>query len=335
MKRPSFQFYPADWRNNAKLRRCSEAARGAWIDVLCLMHDADEYGVLRWPLAEIARAAGLPLKLLKELAGREVIKGGDEGCAAYSHTPMHARKKGDPVTLLERTSSPCWYSSRLLVDEWRRSVSGGSTRFKSTDDAPRGGMVNGGAREKASPRHAPGNSPGARRGAGATSTSTSSSNEVIGGGSNSAGNAAPCELQSLTPGEVCKALAQMGVDGVNPGHAKLLVLLKAGAAMEEFLGAARDALARNNPSFSYIVATVEGRRRDAKAAASGIAHGPIKPNAKPWYITASGIEAQAAGLGIEKGRDESFPDFKNRVLKAAGITPEMIRAANLDYGVTA
>jgi hypothetical protein len=28
MKRPAFQFYPSDWRNNANLRRCSPAARG-------------------------------------------------------------------------------------------------------------------------------------------------------------------------------------------------------------------------------------------------------------------------------------------------------------------
>jgi hypothetical protein len=56
LKRPSFQFYPADWKNNSKLRRCSEAARGAWVDILCLLNDCDEYGVCRWPLAELARA---------------------------------------------------------------------------------------------------------------------------------------------------------------------------------------------------------------------------------------------------------------------------------------
>jgi hypothetical protein len=58
MKRPSFQFYPADWRGNANLRRCSEAARGAWMDILCLLHDSDTYGIVRWPLVDLANAAG-------------------------------------------------------------------------------------------------------------------------------------------------------------------------------------------------------------------------------------------------------------------------------------
>jgi len=169
MKRPSFQFYPADWRNNAKLRRCSEGARGAWIDVLCLMHDSDEYGVLRWPMADIARAAGVPLKLLKELVDRDVLKGGDKGCDAYIHTPTHARKQGDPITLLEKSHKECWYSSRFLVDEWKRSVSGANTRFKSPDTSPSHGEVNGKVIENESPD----TSPSARRGDGATSSSTS------------------------------------------------------------------------------------------------------------------------------------------------------------------
>ena len=49
-RRPSFQFYPADWRANAKLRRCSRAERGDWIELICLLHDSEEYGVLSVPL---------------------------------------------------------------------------------------------------------------------------------------------------------------------------------------------------------------------------------------------------------------------------------------------
>ena len=64
MKRPSFQFYVADWRLDQKLRRCSPAARGVWIDILCLLHDSDEqYGVLRWPLL-ITLAILAPLSLI-------------------------------------------------------------------------------------------------------------------------------------------------------------------------------------------------------------------------------------------------------------------------------
>ena len=156
MKRPAFQFYPADWRNNAKLRRCSEAARGAWIDVMCLMHDSDEYGVLRWPLAEIAHAAGLPLRLLRELSEKTVLKGGDTEAPPYIYTPRHAGKAGTPVTLVEPDSGPCWYCTRLVRDEWVRNQRGGATRFS--------------AEQQPSPK----DTNGERQGDGPTTTSTTS-----------------------------------------------------------------------------------------------------------------------------------------------------------------
>ena len=64
MKRPSFQFYVSDWQSNNKLRRCSHAEKGIWLDVMCLMHDSEEYGILRWPLKEVAQAV---LKAMKNL----------------------------------------------------------------------------------------------------------------------------------------------------------------------------------------------------------------------------------------------------------------------------
>lgn len=45
-KLPSFQFYPGDWMKDPNLRRCSAAARGIWIDMLCLMFECEERGVL-------------------------------------------------------------------------------------------------------------------------------------------------------------------------------------------------------------------------------------------------------------------------------------------------
>ena len=96
-ERPSFQFYPADWRGNANLRRCSEAARGAWMDILSVLHDSDEYGVVRWPLAELAQAAGVSLKSAKELAAKRVLKGDDQGAEPYIFTPRHAGKDGEAV----------------------------------------------------------------------------------------------------------------------------------------------------------------------------------------------------------------------------------------------
>jgi hypothetical protein len=180
VKRPSFQFYPADWRNNAKLRRCSEAARGAWLDVLCLLHDMDEYGVCRWPLAELARAAGIPLKLAKELVSKDVLKGADKSSADYIFTPTHAGKAGKPVTLVTAGDGPCWYCSRFVRDEYVRQRRGNSTRF-TTDNQP--GLVVGGDDYSGEPKDAPNDQPkpifGGRQGDGPTSPSSLKTNPPI------------------------------------------------------------------------------------------------------------------------------------------------------------
>ena len=47
MKRPSFQFYPADWLRDTALRSCSMGARGLWIDMICFMHEGNPYGHLK------------------------------------------------------------------------------------------------------------------------------------------------------------------------------------------------------------------------------------------------------------------------------------------------
>lgn len=136
MKRPSFQFYPADWRSNTNLRRCSLAARGAWIDVMCVLHDSDEYGVVRWPLSEIASVAGVPPDLLAELVAKHVLKGDNASAAEFTHTTRHAGKDGPTHVLIPASAGPCWFSSRMVVDEFRRNASGGETRFGSPDRQP-------------------------------------------------------------------------------------------------------------------------------------------------------------------------------------------------------
>jgi hypothetical protein len=127
MKRPSLQFYPDNWRNNANLRRCSWAARGVWIEVMCLMHDSDRYGVLEWPLKEIAQALGCTLAPLKELVDKGVLKGCDKGeCEPFVYVPRSGRKDGAPVTLIDIQVGPVWFSSRMLKDEYKRIVRGES-----------------------------------------------------------------------------------------------------------------------------------------------------------------------------------------------------------------
>jgi hypothetical protein len=169
VKRPSFQFYPADWRNNAKLRRCSWAARGAWIELLGLLHDSDDYGVLRWPLKQIAQALGCPLKLLNELVACGVLYGIEKGaCVPFVYTPRSGRKNGAAVELVPAQQGPVWFSPRMVRDEYVRTVRGESTRF-GDDQAPKNPSPKGGLGADN------GAAPSQRQGDGSTSSSTSTS----------------------------------------------------------------------------------------------------------------------------------------------------------------
>lgn len=45
-KTPFLKFFTSDWRADPRLRMCSAAARGLWIEMICLMHEATPYGHL-------------------------------------------------------------------------------------------------------------------------------------------------------------------------------------------------------------------------------------------------------------------------------------------------
>jgi DNA-binding Lrp family transcriptional regulator len=44
--KPYIQFFTGDWQRDSALRVCSMAARGLWIEMLCIMHQAEPYGHL-------------------------------------------------------------------------------------------------------------------------------------------------------------------------------------------------------------------------------------------------------------------------------------------------
>jgi hypothetical protein len=146
VNRPSFQFYPGDWASNPNLKRCNFAERGIWLEVMCLMHDQPEYGVLRWPLKEIAQAVGCRAADLQNLARKTVLKGSDDHLhKPFVYTPRSGRKDGEPVTLIKAQPGPIWYSSRMVKDEHIRIVrglSGGdSDAPKVTPKAPPKGGI--------------------------------------------------------------------------------------------------------------------------------------------------------------------------------------------------
>lgn len=57
-KRPSLQFYPADWIKDPDLQMCSMNTIGIWINLLCRMWEAKEEGVLCGKSGELALLVG-------------------------------------------------------------------------------------------------------------------------------------------------------------------------------------------------------------------------------------------------------------------------------------
>jgi DNA-binding Lrp family transcriptional regulator len=111
VKRPAFQFYPADWRKDVELQSCSMAAQGLWINVMCLAHECEPYGHLTingkaMSAAQLGRQVGLSAKeceaLLNELVDAGVARKTDEGVI---------------------------YSKRMVSDERLRSVRAESGRL--------------------------------------------------------------------------------------------------------------------------------------------------------------------------------------------------------------
>lgn len=217
MNRPSFQFYPADWLGNTNLRRCTHEEKGAWMDVLCLLHDsADQYGALHWPLADISRAVGCSIETLQALIDKRVMKGADAGqtCEPFVYVPRSGRKDGEPVTLIHAQKGPIWYSSRMVRDEYVRNNRGKESRFQG-DDADQGEAP------KQSPKDAP--KPPFSDGSSSSSSTSSSKKKYL-------PKDQPSRFDGFWeryPNKVAKAKAIKAFDAVDPSDELLARMLKA------------------------------------------------------------------------------------------------------------
>lgn len=74
MKMPALQFYPADWRKDLAVQALGYHDRGVWFEMLCLMHESSERGVMLLngaPIAEdvIARLLGLDNQTFNQTLG--------------------------------------------------------------------------------------------------------------------------------------------------------------------------------------------------------------------------------------------------------------------------
>lgn len=103
MKRPWMKFYPADWRADPRLRMCSLAARGLWIDLISYMHEGEPYGHLNIDgvvpdLQGIASLVARPVaevrKALDELQAKRVFSRTEAG-AIYSRRMVRDAERSD------------------------------------------------------------------------------------------------------------------------------------------------------------------------------------------------------------------------------------------------
>lgn len=288
--RPSFQFYPDDWISNPNLRRCTFAEKGIWLEVMCILHDQDEYGVLRWPLKEIAETVKCRTSELQGLIRKGVLKGDDKALAEpFIYTPRSGRRDGPPVTLLQPQAGPIWYSSRMVKDEYVRTI--------------RAEMSGNGGASKASPKAAP-NPPfgeGIGGGFGPRSADTPAAPSSSSPSSSSPSEythteSSPAELVRVgsLAGQVCMAMKGRGISDVNPGNPDLLMLIEAGAALEEFEGAATLAVSKGK-GYAYAIGIVKRARTEAAKTAQQVHHGamPAAPASAAAVMLGAHRQAQA------------------------------------------
>ena len=101
MAQPWLKFYPRDWRGDQALRAVSVAARGLWMEMLCIMHEASPYGHL------ILAGRAVSNDVLARVAGL-----GAEECGALI-------AELESAGVLSRTRKGVIYSRRMVKDHSR------------------------------------------------------------------------------------------------------------------------------------------------------------------------------------------------------------------------
>lgn len=93
------KFFPSDWRADPALRCCSLEARGLWIDMLCIMHEADPRGHL------LINGQPMTERMLASLTGT------DESTVSRLQTEL------ETAGVFSRSNKGVIYSRRMTRDE--------------------------------------------------------------------------------------------------------------------------------------------------------------------------------------------------------------------------
>lgn len=98
-KLPWFKFNPTDYRADPSLRMCSLAARGLWVEMLCIMHEADPRGHL------LINKNPVTDRMLASLTGT------DESSVSRLITEL------ETAGVFSRSNKGVIYSRRMIRDE--------------------------------------------------------------------------------------------------------------------------------------------------------------------------------------------------------------------------
>jgi hypothetical protein len=137
MKQPAFQFYPAAWQGDYKLRCSSPEARCLWIEMMCIFHQSEPYGYMpNFLLNQI------PSKTLTSIV--EIAKRAPEDLLADC-LPF-VKQLAQMTAMQEEVAGRAWvellrmeivsvddhgrmYSKRMVKDEYIRQVRGKSGKL--------------------------------------------------------------------------------------------------------------------------------------------------------------------------------------------------------------
>lgn len=116
MSQPWLKFYPRDWRGDQALRMVSLSARGLWIEMLCIMHEATPYGHLvigAKPVedAALARFVGSSVEEVHELL------------VELSAAGVFRRARGGVIF------------SKRMTDDFKRSQEGRKAKLEALEKA--------------------------------------------------------------------------------------------------------------------------------------------------------------------------------------------------------
>lgn len=307
MKRPAFQFYPADWRKDAALQSCSLAARGLWIEAMCIAHECEPYGHLvvngkAMTTAQFSRLVGLTerecARLLAEL---------------------------DDAGVLSRLANGTIFSRRMVRDEQFRQTRsecgklGGNPALKLGPELKVEDKVGGKLRPKLEP----------------TPSSSSSSSTSVSPPLPSGRDTPPSSPPAPTaPSPKAKAPKPEG-QGNSAHGSRLPADWKLPDEWAEFARAERpdwdDAhLLRVSLEFRdywHAKAGQDARKADWTATwrnwvrredSAPRINGHAKGREPEWWASEAGTLAKARELGLSSRGGESWHDFRQRIRTALG-----------------